>query len=126
MIEDGKVIDGEVDEDQHKHYSVSCEVARMLNNEAARRLGGCDLPHVTIRFNPHAFRIDGVLQKVSKKQRRERFIEIIKEAADTAVRPWTIIYMNYDAVTRNGQLTPSICDDPNYPESVKDLVEFRH
>jgi hypothetical protein len=122
MIEEGKVIDGEVDEEQHKHYGVSCEAARMMNIEAARRLEGCELPHITIRFNPHAFRVDGVSQKISKKQRRERFVEVMREAAATAVRPWTIIYMYYDSVTRDGKLVPCVCDDSEYPEHLKDIV----
>ena len=118
----GTVVDGEVDEDQHGHYAVSCEAARMLNIEAARRVEGCELPHVTIRFNPHAFRVDGVLQKLPKQERRERFIQVMKEATEQAIRPWSIIYMFYDAVTKDGVLRPCILDDPDYPECLKSLV----
>jgi hypothetical protein len=122
FLMNGTVVDGEVDEDQHEHYAVSCEAARMMNIEAARRLEGCALPHVTIRFNPHAFRVDGVLQRLSKQARRERFIQVVKEATEGTVRSWSIIYMFYDAVTKDGVLRPCILDDPEFPECLKTLV----
>jgi hypothetical protein len=122
MIEEARVIDGEVDEEQHKHYSVRCEVVRMINIEAARRLEGCRLPHVTIRFNPHAFRVDGVLQTIPKTKRLERFVEVMIDAVKSAVQPWTIIYMYYDGVTDgNGRIVPSIWEDPDYPEYLKQI-----
>ena len=65
----------EVDEDQHVSYSISCETSRMTRIVESLMLEGNSLPVLFVRYNPHAFRIDGVPQKVLKKDREKQLVE---------------------------------------------------
>jgi hypothetical protein len=95
--------DGETQGDCLTNYEVSCEVARM---EAAIAWLTADLstkqdhrPIGTIRFNPDAFRVDGVLQCVDVEHREKRLVEFI---ATTRIQGGEIQYFYYSTHTVNG------------------------
>jgi hypothetical protein len=96
IIINGRVIIVEVDEDQHKTYAYGCDVARMANICEAWILDGNTLPVRIIRYNPHAFRVDGRLAKVKKVDREARLLEAVKDAAERDGDGLQVQYMYYD------------------------------
>lgn len=94
----GKVIVIEVDEDQHRQYGVACEVARMLSIYESWMLEGNTLPVHIIRYNPHAFQVDGKSIRVTKKDREAQLLRAIDEAAESATEGLQVQYMYYDMV----------------------------
>ena len=64
----------EIDEDQHRQYQESCEVARMVNITQAE-----GLPCVFIRYNPDVFRVKGKVKKVHTNTRLELLTNTIEE-----------------------------------------------
>ena len=60
----------ELDEDQHKHYSVRCDVSRMLDLLASHVKANRGDKLKLIRFNPDAFSINGRVTKVATSERR--------------------------------------------------------
>ena len=61
----GFVIIIEVDEFHHKDYDVNCEIVRMFNIQQAIMM-----PVVFIRFNPNAYKPDGVTPQTVKRSSR--------------------------------------------------------
>ena len=110
IIEGGKVIVLEVDEDQHQWYAVACEVSRMAKLFEAWLLEGNALPVYFIRYNPNAFRVDGKKAKVAKKLREARLLEAIQEAAESEGDGMRVRYMYYDVVSGK----PAIMQDPAF------------
>lgn len=110
ILVNGKVIALEVDEYQHNGYGVACEVSRMVKLLEAWLLEGNTLPVRFIRYNPHAFQIDGKEQKVTRAVREARLLEVIQEAAGADGDGMQVRYMYYDEVS--GQ--PAIMQDPAF------------
>lgn len=54
----------ENDENQHNHYEKECEIVRMYNIEQSMGLR----IHF-IRYNPDVFKINNIIQKISKTER---------------------------------------------------------
>ena len=84
----------EVDEFQHRRvrYTPHAELVRM--DELARV---CGAPTIFLRFNPDAFKISGVTERVPKKQHYELLLEILKEhLAQGSSDYLTISYLFYD------------------------------
>lgn len=77
----GQVQNVENDERQHDWIETVCDVKRMSSIVAAHALSGNTLPHTFTRFNPHAYRMDGVLGKVAVKDRHARLIAMLKDPA---------------------------------------------
>jgi hypothetical protein len=105
----------ECDEHQHDYESVQCEIARMsrvYENYSVTR-GEKPKPMCFIRFNPHAFKIDKETQRITKKARYARLVDILKTY--NSEKPFEILYMYYDA-NRNetGCLVPDVCNDADY------------
>jgi hypothetical protein len=96
IIVNGRVIIVEVDEDQHRTYDIGCDVARMTNVFEAWVLDGNTLPVRIIRYNPHAFRVDGQLVNLSKKDREVRLLEAVKDAVERDGDGMQVQYMYYD------------------------------
>lgn len=101
----GKTVLIENDERQHDAYDTSCDVKRMAEICESLAVGGHTMRKVFIRFNPDAFRRDGVLQRhVPQKTRRAELVRILRDpshAAWTDERPVVILHMFYDTTTRN-------------------------
>jgi hypothetical protein len=56
----------------------------MLSIYESWMIEGNTLPVHIIRYNPHAFQVDGKSAKVMKKDREAQLLEVINEAAETA------------------------------------------
>jgi hypothetical protein len=108
----------EVDEQQHSHISQSCETTRMNNVVTSWLLEGSDTPVVWIRYNPHAFKVDGVTTRTLQESRQKSLIELLNSLEFDNQPQVRVYYMFYD--TQNGK--PCVLDDPEYHESVKSWV----
>ena len=84
----------EVDETQHKHYDRRCELVRMM--EISLGYGGA--PVHWIRYNPDAFKVDGVTREMKRQERvdilRARLLSAL--AAPDFEHLITIEYLFYD------------------------------
>ena len=91
----------EVDENQHKfgYYNdtLACDMKRMGKVMTSLTLETDKVPNIMwLRYNPNAYRIDGELQSISKKDREAWLTEyLIKLVLDT---PLSIGYAFYDMV----------------------------
>jgi hypothetical protein len=72
----------------------------MLSIYESWMIEGNTLPVHIIRYNAHAFQVDGKSAKVLKKDREARLLEVINEAAETASsdQGLQVQYMFYDMV----------------------------
>jgi hypothetical protein len=90
----------ECDEFQHDDRDVSCEVARMTQVNEAWALEGNTLPIVWIRWNPDVFRVNGVKQRVLKRERGAQLVRFLHALEEGAVplepSSTTIFYLFYD------------------------------
>ena len=109
------VVVWEVDEDQHSHYAVQCEVARMMDIFGEQvKAGRLDKIRL-LRYNPDSFRMNGELAKVTHKERHDRLrAAILEEPA----RHFSITYMFYD----QSSPYPDVCLDPAFPRELRELV----
>jgi hypothetical protein len=106
----------EVDEFQHGHIPLTCELKRMAECAAAMRIVDEKRNILFARYNPDAFRVDGVLQKVPTKVRIKRLLEFLRSYKPT--KPLEIAYLFYDTIDGN----PAIFQDPEYDANMKSLV----
>lgn len=106
----GKVIVLEVDEHQHQGYGVSCDVARMANLYEAWALEGNMLPVRIIRYNPHAFQVDGKAAKVKRSVREARLLEAVRDASKRPGDGLQIQYMYFDMDGKQ----PVVLQDPAF------------
>jgi hypothetical protein len=81
-------------------------------------LDGNSIPVVWIRYNPHAYRIDGILAKMPTKERHRQLLELLNKISFENSPAVRIFYMFYD--TENG--SPLILSDPEYHPVVKTWV----
>jgi hypothetical protein len=83
----------EIDEDQHRQYDQSCEIARMLNIFQAE-----GLQCVFLRYNPDIFRVKGKAQKIHMDTRlkilEETIDRYIESPPDQGVSIYRIFYNN--------------------------------
>lgn len=119
LIIHGCLVFVEVDEGQHDGYGVSCDIKRMSDIRTSYTIEGCELPILFIRYNPHEFEVDGTVVKIGRKYREEALITYIRNLKNTKLAPLTIQYMYYNVDSSNELL---IWSDPEYPQSIKDLV----
>jgi hypothetical protein len=107
----------EMDEYQHKRvsYSVKCDLARMTNVMAAVACDNNSRPTLWIRFNPNAFKVDGITKGVP---RHERYAALLAAMRLSVFRPTTILYMYYD--TQQGE--PVITSDIDFAPCMKPLL----
>ena len=117
VLSDKRVII-EVDEQQHtsSSYSIPCELARMTSIMAAMTCGDNLMPTLLIRFNPHAYSVDGERQKTPKKQRLQHLLEVI--SSHTLTQLFEVKYLYYD--TSNGW--PAIVFDPDYSMAFRNYL----
>ena len=105
----------EVDESQHSGNSQSCETTRMNNVVTSWLLEGSDTPVVWIRYNPHAYKINGNKQITTQEDRHKQLLDFL-DTLDFVDQPQVrVYYMFYD--TQDGK--PCVLDDPEYQETVK-------
>jgi len=122
LMTDNYLVAVECDEMQHKVYPVSCEVRRMndaytsiLTSGNSSGNGGVHW----IRYNPDSFKVNGVRQHYSTKDRLNKLKETISSLQKNPPnQSFTITYLFYD--TTDG--TPSVISDSDFPEEFKDVV----
>ena len=88
----------EVDEEQHNQasYNASCELTRMDGLAESS-----SVPTIIIRFNPDAFKISGMTERVSKDQRYEVLLEVLKQHLTTGSGNYlTICYVFFNQSNR--------------------------
>ena len=112
----------EVDEYQHRWRAVVEETARMYNCTTSwLTQNAFTSPRVVwIRYNPHAFKVDGETKRTTKKERHEKLLalmdELASEPADANVSAVRIFYLFYS--TEGGR--PCVLDEEDYFEPVKE------
>jgi hypothetical protein len=117
----------EIDEYQHKAYDISCETRRMTIIHESIMLDPSNplenMPLVFIRYNPHAFRKDGILQKIPKKERESRLVGYLRQIrlSNKDANLLQIRYMYYDTLSKLPH--PLICTDDDFPTALKDCCE---
>lgn len=100
----GKIALVECDERQHDWVDTSCDVKRMAEIMETLALGGNTMDVVFIRFNPHAYRRSGRLQKTSQEARHGALVRILQDKAHglwSDPRPLVVMHMFYD--TKSGE-----------------------
>jgi len=106
----------EVDEYQHAYYSQICETSRMNNIVAAWCLGGNSVPIIFIRYNPHAFKVDGKTKRTQMAERHKKLAQLLDHIINMEpVNDVQVYYMFYD--TDEG--IPKVLSDPDYYDEVK-------
>jgi hypothetical protein len=118
ILRGGGVIFLEVDEEQHRFgYTVACDMKRMAKVAESLAMGGCTLPVLWLRYNPGAFRVDGELQRLPKKQREAELLAFIGgwEFPNDEDQTCFVKYMYYD--TDGGVLAVHV--DPMYHQLMR-------
>ena len=103
----------EVDEHQHRFgydASLSCDMKRMAKVMTSLTIeAGDSVPRVLwLRYNPHAYHVDGDLVSIPKVEREEWLVAFLRDAV--LVEPLAIAYAFYDSA--DGQL--EVLDNPEY------------
>jgi hypothetical protein len=106
----------EVDEHQHEHYAVTCEAARMLNVFGEQMKQDRAGKFEFIRFNPDAYSENGVPQKTILKNRFATLLQSIKQEPE---KQYSVTYLFY---TRTDCPLPDVCLDPEFPSSLRAIV----
>jgi hypothetical protein len=117
VLQSSVIVMVEVDEDQHADYS--CDLKRMADTLAALQVEGNTLPIVFLRYNPHAFKVDGKTKRTLKKDREAKLLEVIRDALSgklNADRQVAVQYLFYDTAA-DGEL--EIWKNPDYDERFK-------
>ena len=71
-----------------------------------------------IRFNPDAYSEDGVVQKTLLKDRLTALLHSIEQEPQ---RQYSVTYLFY---TRTGCPLPDVCLDPEFPGSLRAIVNY--
>lgn len=106
----------EVDEYQHSHYDVSCELRRMTDVHRSLIMEGNTIPITFVRYNPHAFKVDDKTKRTLLKVREERLVQFLNEMIFD--KDFQVSYLFYD-ITED---VPTIFQDASYDETFKTLV----
>lgn len=105
----------EVDENQHKHYAVSCECRRAKEITQSMMVAQPEGKRILFRFNPDAFQIDGVTKKLSYKERLKRFTEVFQSITLPEGQTFGIVYLFYDSYRdEQGKLHLEIENDKDF------------
>jgi uncharacterized Zn-finger protein len=108
----------EIDEEQHRNssYSVSCDVARMMDTTASIRASGEMAKLLWIRFNPDGFKIDGKTCPTPKSERYRKLADVVRTYVPH--QDLAVMYLFYDM----DEMRPTLLDDPEYSDSFKPFV----
>ncbi len=108
----------EVDEHQHQGQSVSCELRRMSDAHSSLLVEGNTMPFAFLRYNPNAYRINGVSQRFAKAKREERLVEVLNNWSFE--REFEAVYMFYDA--EEGEAT--VWKDPAFNSNFREICRL--
>ena len=106
----------ECDEDQHGHYTIGCDAGRMLNVFAEILKRGDRAGKLRfIRYNPDAYKVDGVKQKTIQRDRQAALLKVLNTPPD---QQFSVSYLFYD---RTGPL-PDVCLDAEFPSTLRAIA----
>ena len=106
----------ECDEEQHSHYPIGCDAARMLNIFAEVMKRGDRAGKIRfIRFNPDTYELQGEKQKMSQCDRQTALLRVLNTAPE---QQFSVVYLFFD---RAG-LLPDVCLDPEYPSTLRAIA----
>ena len=130
VLEDGVVVQVEVDEHAHRHYCQADEIIRAQSIVAALHEGHNHRHVHVVRFNPDEFKIGEKTKRVSLKTRYAELVKVIK-AALASKKPkdtWSLQYMYYDCDTDGKNHRLCIMDDihPQIREIVLQPIILRY
>jgi hypothetical protein len=108
----------EVDEFQHSHYTVGCEVRRMTEFHRSVMAARMDLPIVFVRYNPDAYKVDGKTRKTTLTVREATLISLIRNISVDKDQGLGVYYLFYDSDREQ----PSIFEDPEYDDYFKQCL----
>ena len=109
----------EVDEGEHEWYGIECEVSRMTKVHAAFAVEGNTLPLLFIRYNPHAFKVDGQLCAVGTGNRLARLVQFVQDWQCVPAKALEVQYMFYSCEKQEGALSLTIWSDAAYNSEVR-------
>lgn len=121
VLRDGFLLLIEVDEHQHGYMDAGCDATRMAKIVESLALDGNSLPVCFVRFNPHAFRINGGIQTQTKPTRLAKLVKFCKEGS-VPVQPMSIQYMFFDVDVQADKYILSTLADDAYPTAVAQCV----
>ena len=98
----------EVDELQHHGDPVGCDVRRDFDILASVALGSNDKLCVA-RFNPDAYKVGGVTQTTSRKQREARLLQALEDLNEEPELPFSRLFLFYNKDSHESTL-PSIAE----------------
>ena len=110
----------EVDENQHNQNMISCDTRRMVDTYTSLLATNTLNNHtIWLRYNPSAFRINDLSQKLPKSDREQQLLKVIKTFIPS--QTMEILYMFYDSRWSKNANTniPTIFDDIDYPNLLK-------
>ena len=84
----------EVDENQHKTYEISCELARMSKVMESLTLDGNTIPIKFVRYNPHAFSVNDRTTRTMQIDRHEHLIHTLRTTVFD--QQFIVEYLFYD------------------------------
>ena len=121
VVERGCVLIVEVDETQHMGvgYTISCDMRRMGQMHQAFLMEGNTLPVAFVRYNPHAFKVDGETQRTTKEDREAQLLEVLKGWQPGPPGSLQILYMFYNCRQTEQGLRLDIWDDPEYDTTMQ-------
>ena len=106
----------EVDELQHEPYPEGHDAERMQLILAEHMIEGRAGKVHIIRFNPDAFSLNGVRQKLPQKYRMDTLAAVL---AYEPANQYAITYLYYD---RSDCPLPDVCLSAAYPASLREIV----
>lgn len=122
--------------DEHQHAGQhECDLSRMGNVVTSLRLGqaaGMSTTIYWIRYNPHFYRLDGKRQhRISRQRKQRELVALIRQcmsasSSSLSLSPPSLFvyYLYYDADTdARGQLIPSIVQNPEFPQWMRECVQ---
>ena len=129
-LSNGVVVFLEVDEDQHRfgYGSVACDMKRMSKIYESITLEGSFCQQMQfLRYNPNSYRLGGVLQRCTKKEREKWLLSYLTRLGDGTDPPSSdglaIHYAYYDRSSENDEC-PEICYDPHYEPTMRSVVDL--
>lgn len=108
----------EVDEHQHTAYPVGYDPERLARVARVRVAAGETKPLVVVRYNPDAYRVDGMRRALHAPKRREALVRTLRTLRDAPTEgALSVHYLFY--TTEQGRL--AVLDHPEFPKEMAEL-----
>ena len=108
----------EVDEHQHAHYAISCEIRRECDVVASITLGSAD-KLAFIRYNPDSYQVGGIMQNTPKREREQKLLQILRELEQEPESQLTRVFLYYNMQSHDS-LLPIVAEA--WPAELKQIT----